>query len=334
MSVAETPPAILAAAFDHCTRLARRTGKNFYWSFLTLPADQRRDMGALYAFMRVTDDLGDDPAEPLDRRRLAVADWRERTAAALAGEPIAPAASRAAVLTAFADVARRRGIPSELPRDVIDGVAADLAGPPTAPGGPRTFFTTAAELDDYCYHVAGAVGLCCLHVWGCRELNGAAREPALACGRAFQRTNVLRDLAEDAAAGRVYLPNETLVRFGLEPADLLGPPGDDARDGESVRDRLARMLRCETDRTRREYAAAEPLFGFVSPYGSGVLRAMTTIYGDLLTRIENVGPDVLERRVRVPDWKKGAAVVRGLADRFLTPRQTGAASVVSDPTGK
>ena len=320
MSVAQAPPADLVAAFNDCTRLARRTGKNFYWSFLTLPADQRRDMGALYAFMRVTDDLGDDPAEPIDRRRLAVADWRERTGAALAGEPIAPAAPHAAVLTAFADIARRRGIPSELPRDVIDGVAADLAGPPASPGRPQAFFTTAAELDDYCYHVAGAVGLCCLHVWGCRDIDGEAREPALACGRAFQRTNILRDLAEDAAAGRVYLPNETLVRFGLEPADLLGPPGDDARDGESVRDRLARMLRCETDRTRREYAAAEPLFGFVSPHGRGVLRAMTTIYGDLLDRIEAAGVGVFDQRVRVPAWRKAAAVAGGLADRFHPAR--------------
>ena len=310
------PPADLAPAFDHCARLARAAGKNFYWSFLTLPRAMRRDMAALYAFMRVTDDLGDDGAVPLDRRRLAVADWRERTAAALAGEPVPANEEHAAVLAAFADVAARRGIPAELPRDVIDGVAADLAGPPAEPGSPRVFFRTPAELDAYCYHVAGAVGLCCLHVWGCGGLDGAAREPALACGRAFQRTNILRDLAEDAAAGRVYLPVETLDRFGVEPADLL-PDADRSadRDGERVDARLARLLRCEIDRTRAEYAAAGPLFDCVSPAGRGVLRAMMAIYGGLLDRIEATGVGVLTRRVRVPAWRKAAAVAGGLVAR-------------------
>ncbi|MFH5803858.1 phytoene/squalene synthase family protein [Alienimonas sp. DA493] len=315
------PPADLDAAFAQCTRLARRTGKNFYWSFLTLPADQRRDMGALYAFMRVTDDLGDDPAEPLDRRRLAVANWRERTAAALHGEAIDPAAPHAAALIAFADVARRRGIPPGLPQDVIDGVAADLAAPPPEPGRPRVFFETAAGRDEYCYHVAGAVGLCCLHVWGCEQLSsdggdGAAREPALACGRAFQRTNILRDVAEDAAAGRVYLPADRLAAFGVEPADLLGANLADVRDGEAVRQRIERLLRCEADETRAEYADAEPLFNFVSPHGRGVLHAMTRIYGELLNRAERAGIDVLSRRVRVPSWRKAAAVAGGLAARW------------------
>ena len=310
------PPAELAPAFDHCARLARAAGKNFYWSFLTLPRAMRRDMAALYAFMRVTDDLGDDAAVPLDRRRLAVAEWRDRTAAALHGEPDDPDAAHAPVLAAFADVAARRGLPADLPRDVIDGVAADLAGPPAEPGAPRVFFETPAELDDYCYHVAGAVGLCCLHVWGCRELDGAAREPALACGRAFQRTNILRDLAEDAAAGRVYLPGETLSRFGVEPADLL-PNADRTadRDGEPVEARLARLLRCEVDGARAEYAAAEPLFDFVSPAGRGVLRAMTGIYGDLLGRVAAAGTGVLTERVRVPAWRKAAAVGAGWAAR-------------------
>ena len=306
----------LDAAFASCTRLARRTGRNFYWSFLTLPRPMRRDMAALYAFMRVTDDLGDDPAEPLDRRRAAVAHWRDRTAAALAGDPIDPGEPHAAVLRAFADVARRRGIPASLPDNVIDGVAADLAGPPAVPGAPRVFFETAAGLDAYCYQVAGAVGLCCLHVWGCEGVDGAAREPALACGRAFQRTNVLRDLAEDAAAGRVYLPADTLLQFGLEPADFL-PTADVSadRDGEPVERRISRLLRCEVDRTRAEYAAAEPLFGRVSPAGRGVLRAMTAIYGGLLDRVEAAGAGVLDRRVRVPTWRKIAAVGTGLLAR-------------------
>ena len=249
-----------------------------------------------------------------------MAEWRERTAAALHGEAVDPSATHAAILIAFADVARRRGIPSNLPRDVIDGVAADLAGPPPTFGQPRVFFETAAARDDYCYHVAGAVGLCCLHVWGCGELDGEAREPALACGRAFQRTNILRDLREDALHGRVYLPAPRLAQFGVEPADLLGPCGDpllDAmRDGEPVRRRLERLLRCEADEIGGEYAAAEPLFDFVSPHGRGVLHAMFGIYGGLLNRAEAAGAGVLDRRVRVPTWRKAAAVAGGLAARW------------------
>ncbi|NNJ24462.1 phytoene/squalene synthase family protein [Alienimonas chondri] len=307
------PPPNLDAAFADCTRLARRTGKNFYWSFLTLPADQRRDMGALYAFMRVTDDLGDDPDEPLDRRRWAIEDWRSRTEAALRGDSVDPSV---AYLAAFMDVVRRRGIPVHLPLDVIDGVAADLAGPQAAPGEPRTFFETAAQRDDYCYHVAGAVGLCCLHVWGCEQLDGTAREPALACGRAFQRTNILRDLAEDAATGRVYLPAERLAQFGVEPADLLGNGLDEIRDGEAIRHRLERLLRCEVEEVRHEYDRAKPLFAHVSPHGRGVLHAMTRIYGDLLNQAEHAGIDVLRRRVRVPAWRKAAAVAGGFAERW------------------
>ena len=325
----------LDAAFAHCTRLARRTGRNFYWSFLTLPREMRRDMAALYAFMRVTDDLGDDPAEPLDRRRAAVANWRDRTAAALAGGSVDADKPHAVVLRAFADVARRRGIPAALPGDVVDGVAADLAGPPAVPGVPRVFFETDAGLDAYCYQVAGAVGLCCLYVWGCDGLGEGAREPALACGRAFQRTNVLRDLAEDAAAGRCYLPADTLARFGVGPADFL-PTADLSadRDGEPVVRRIARLLRCEVDRTRAEYAAAEPLFDSVSPAGRGVLRAMTAIYGGLLDRVEAAGIGVLDRRVRVPAWRKAAAVAAGLADRFARSPPAGVGSVVSDASGK
>ena len=244
----------------------------------------------------------------------------ERTAAALHGEPVDPTADHAAVLTAFADVARRRDIPPGLPRDVIDGVAADLAGPPPAFGEPRAYFDDAGQRDAYCYQVAGAVGLCCLHVWGCEDLNGHAREPALACGRAFQRTNILRDLAEDALSGRVYLPADRLTQFGVEPADLLGPSDDpilDAvRDGEPVRRRLERLLRCEADEIGAEYAAAEPLFEFVSPHGRGVLHAMFAIYGGLLNRVEAAGIDVLDRRVRVPTWRKLAAVAGGLSARW------------------
>ena len=315
MSVAAAPPPGLAAAFDHCDRLARRTGRNFYWSFLTLPRDMRRDMAALYAFMRVTDDLGDDPAAPLDARRAAVADWRDRTAAALAGGFV----GGDPVLAAFADVAARRGIPSHLPADVIDGVAADLAGPPPGPAAPRVFFPDAPARDAYCYRVAGAVGLVCLHVWGCDGLEdpgGAARGPALALGRAFQRTNILRDLAEDAAAGRCYLPADLLARFGLVPADLAaGADPAATRGGEAVRSRLSRLIRCEAAGVRAEFAAAESLSGLVSRDGRGVLRAMTAIYRDLFERVEAAGPGVLDGRVSVPTWRKLAAVAAGLADR-------------------
>lgn len=269
----------LAASFHHCRRLTQRTAGNFYYSFLTLPSEVRRDMCALYAFMRVSDDLGDDDSVPLEQRRTNLATWRESVA-----QTLSSGHSNHAVLPALVDVVERRAIPRELLSDVIDGIEMDLA--PVA-------FETFAQLERYCYHVAGAVGLCCIHVWGFE--GRAARQQAIECGLAFQLTNILRDLAEDAARGRTYLPREDLDRFGYTPADLAASVNDE---------RFVRLMAFEVERAKASYERSKPLSTSINPVGRPVLAAMRRIYGGLLQEIERRNYDVFTRRVALPRWKK------------------------------
>lgn len=284
------PPAIandLATSFDHCRRLTRRTAKNFYYSFLTLPADVRRDMCALYAYMRVCDDLGDDTSIPTEQRREALTRWREDVIAALRGDQtIHP------VLPALADVVSRRQVPHEPLLDVIDGVEMDLA---------PVRYDTFEALADYCYHVAGAVGICCIHVWGFQ--GDEATDRAIDCGAAFQLTNILRDLGEDARMGRVYLPREDLDRFGYSESDLAAGRLDD---------RFRRLMAFEVARARDYYRQAEPLAQMVSPTGRPVLAAMRRIYGGLLGEIERRHYDVFHHRISLPRWRKLAIVAAAM----------------------
>jgi phytoene synthase len=269
----------LDASYRYCQRLARRTAKNFYYAFLTLPADVRRDMCALYSYMRVCDDLGDDERLPLPARRAALADWRTAVVEALeAGVATHP------VLPALTDVARRRGIPAEALLDVITGVEMDLS---------PVRYESFEALTDYCYHVAGAVGVCCIHVWG---FDGeTARQRAIECGLAFQLTNILRDLAEDARMGRLYLPAEDLERFRYQPAELAAGVVDD---------RFRELMSFQVARARDYYKRSAPLAELLRPTGRPVFTAMWRIYSGLLDEIERRNYDVFRGRVTLPPWKK------------------------------
>jgi 15-cis-phytoene synthase len=264
----------LEESFRYCRRLAQRTGRNFYFSFLTLPRPLLRDMCALYAFMRVTDDLGDDLSQTTDQRREALETWRSDLQYALND-----AAVTHPVLPAMVDVQRRHQIPVDHLEAVITGVEMDLD-----PQGFETF----EDLAYYCDHVAGAVGLCCIHIWGFRD--PAAGERALDCGRAFQLTNILRDLAEDAAMGRIYLPREDLHRFGYTP--------DDLRQG--CRDQRFRdLMLFEVIRAREYYRRSLALHQQLDAPGRPILSAMLQIYGGLLKEIERRDYDVFTRRINL-----------------------------------
>src|SRR6185369_5380403 len=171
--------------YRHSQELARRTAGNFYYSFLTLPRDRFRAMCVLYAFMRVTDDIGDDERPAADRTRDLTA-WRDALARVCDG-----GTTDHPVLPAVADILKTYRVPREYLDAVIMGVEADL---------DTVSFETFAQLNDYCYHVAGAVGLACIHIWGFHD--DRAKAAAVDCGTAFQLTNILRDLAEDAARDR------------------------------------------------------------------------------------------------------------------------------------
>jgi phytoene synthase len=262
----------LAASYAHCVTLAAREAGNFYHAFRLLPADQRRAMCALYAFMRLADDLADGP-EPCETKRSALATWRRQLHDALAGtyaHPIHPA---------LHDTLTRFAIPARYLEDVLDGVEMDL---------DTAGYDTFADLYRYCYRVASAVGLACIHVWGFSDER--ALEHAESAGIALQLTNILRDLKEDAGRGRIYLPREDLARFGYSAEDLK----------QGVRNEPFRnLMRFEAERAYAHYRAAEPLAPLLPPAGRAVFLAMLRTYRALLDKIVARDYDVFSRRVRV-----------------------------------
>ena len=271
----------LEASFEHCRHVARTRAKNFYYSFVLLPRAQRDAMCAVYAFMRYCDDLSDEPGatrEPLER-------WRASLDAALAGD-----CGGHPTLPAFAGTVRRYRIPHEYFYDMIDGVTSDLT--------PRRI-ATFAELYRYCYQVASIVGMTTIHIFGfdAYEAIGLAEK----CGIAFQLTNILRDVREDAGLGRVYLPAEDLQRFHVTPEDLAA-----GRRTQPFMD----LMRFEAARARAYYTESEPLIAMVHAESRPSLAALIAIYSRLLEKIERSGYDVLTRRIRLSTPEKLWIVVR------------------------
>lgn len=279
----------LARSYHYCDRLARRQAANFYPAFRLLPRDQRLAMCALYAFMRVADDLADEPGEP-EAKRAALLDWGRRLDAALAGQYSHP------LHAALHHTVATYRIPPEYLHAVIAGVGMDLE-----PVRLATF----DELYRYCYHVASAVGLACIHVWGFK--GEKAKEHAEAAGIAFQLTNILRDVAEDAGRGRVYLPAEDLKRFGCTAEQVLG--GDRGDD-------LRALLRFEAERAYGYYEASRPLARLLPPPGRAVFLTMSGIYRGLLDAIVRRDCDVFAGRVRLSKWHKLWLALRALPVRW------------------
>lgn len=267
----------VAESYAFCERVARTQAKNFYYSFLLLSRPQRQAMCAIYAFMRYCDDLSD--AEGIRDRAGAIARWQADLEAALAGS-----APENPVWPAFADAVARYRIPHEYFRAMIRGISSDLE--------PR-HIQTFPELYDYCYHVASVVGLTIIHIFGFHDPR--ALELAERCGVAFQLTNILRDVREDADHGRVYLPAEDLVRFGVTATEL---------SGSALSPALRKLLEFEAERARAYYQETESLIDLVDGRSRASLKALIGIYSRLLERISNSGYEVLRERVRVPAWEK------------------------------
>jgi phytoene synthase len=271
------------SSYAFCRRLTRARAKNFYYSFLLLSEQQRKAMCAIYAFMRYCDDLSDEPGAT----QAAIDQWREELKRALQGQfgdhPAWPA---------FHHTVKRFRIPHRYFHEMIDGVAGDL--------DPRRF-ETFEELYRYCYQVASVVGLTTIHIFG---FDTASALPlAEKCGVAFQLTNILRDIREDAERGRIYLPLEDLRRFGVSEADLRAGNRSEA---------LIRLLRFETSRARQYYRESMPLLELIHPRSRPALWALISIYSRLLERIERRGFDVFSRRVRLSPLEKSWIVVRAL----------------------
>jgi 15-cis-phytoene synthase len=268
-------PSSLEQSYRYCRVVAKARAKNFYYSFLLLEKPQRDAMCAVYAFMRHCDDLSDDPAAT-DRVqvRLAVAEWRLQLDRTLKGEtavnPIWPA---------FADTVQRYRIPHRYFHEMIDGILSDLE-----PCEMGTF----DELYRYCYRVASVVGLTVIHIFGFRSPK--ALMLAEKCGIAFQLTNILRDVREDADMGRIYLPKEDLDRFGV-PAEQLKSGRED--------DRFRALMQFEAARAQSFYDEAAPLIDLIEPKSRRSLWALREIYLRLLFKIKTSGYSVLSGRVAV-----------------------------------
>jgi phytoene synthase len=276
-------PVGLAESYRYCRRVARREARNFYYSFMVLPPAKREAMCAVYAFMRYCDDIADSPGAPADKRGYLDA-WRAALGAAMRGD-----CGGSAILPAFRDTVERYRIPARLFEALIEGAAMDLT---------VCRYATFAELREYCYRVASVVGLVCIRIFG---FAGATEPPpeaeryAEALGIAFQLTNILRDIPEDATMGRIYLPLEDLAAFDYPAADLLAGVADD---------RFLRLVQFEAQRAREFYAAARPLTGMLAPESRPCLAAMEGIYRGILDQIERQDYNVFARRARLSAWRK------------------------------
>ncbi len=274
---------VLAASYAFCHQVVRQARSSFSPCFLLLPRPKRRAMEALYAFMRQTDDLADNP-RPTVERRAALAGWRTALDAALSGSADAVELPGSLLLPAVADTVHAFQIPKEYLHAVIDGVEMDLE---------RPYYETFSELAEYCRRVASAVGLACIYVWGFR--GDEAFHLAQQCGVAFQLTNILRDLKEDAQQGRVYLPREDLRACGY--------PAEDLARG-IVDKRFERLMALELERAERLYREGAELAHYLEPDGRRIFGMMTTVYYRLLGEVRRRQHEVLVRRIRLSAWQK------------------------------
>ena len=289
------------AAYHRCQEITRSRARNFYYGIRLLPPTKRAALCAVYAFARHVDDIGDDLAAPRDRRLEWLGEARARLgrvrALAAAPEQEGPAQEGDPVLLALADAARRYALPLDAFDELIDGVQADVEG---------RSYATFAELASYCSCVAGSIGRLALGVFGSSDPERATRL-ADALGVAMQLTNVLRDLREDAAAGRVYLPREDLDRFGCYPlpigGGLLWP---------HERSTLA-LVRFAAERAERWFEHGLLLLPLLDRRSAACVAAMAGIYRRILGRIARQPELALERRVALPAWEKAVVATRSLA---------------------
>ena len=280
----------------YCARLTRRAKSSFPLAFRVLPKPKRNAMIVLYAFMRVTDDLADEPGE-VTTKRLALRCWRNRLDAALQGE------YSHRLHAALVHAVHTYGVPTGYLHDVIDGVEMDLE---------PVQYATFADLYPYCYRVASAVGLACVPVWGTQPGVRAEQyhEPAEAAGIAFQLTNILRDLGEDYAKGRVYLPQDELAQFDTPPETWQDP---------ACRDAFRAMMQFQANRARQYYDRSRALTPLLSSDGRRIFHLMSGLYQRLLDEIGHRDYDVFTTRVRVPNLAKVQLLVSSWVADNLTP---------------
>ena len=262
---------------EYCQQKAAQSGSSFYYSFLFLPPERRRAITALYAFCREVDDVADE-ASDVEIARAKLAWWRTEVANFEAGHPAHP------VTRALAPFAARFGIDGKRLNEIIDGMEMDLT---------HHRYADFDSLKLYCHRAAGVVGQLSASIFGYR--NPSTLEYAESLGIAFQFTNIIRDVGEDARRGRVYLPAIEMERFGLSARDILALKG-----GDSFR----ALMAMQSERAEAWYERA---FAQLAPEDRRDQRAgliMAAIYRTLLAEIRAAGFPVLEGRVALTPLRK------------------------------
>jgi phytoene synthase len=281
--VSSNTTTLLESSRRYCERLTRQAAKNFYYGLKLLPEPKRSAMFALYAYMRLVDDIADDEDGRTAEQRVAELEaWKAQTHAALAGENVE---GGHLLWPAFCEVVRTYNIPALVFDEVIEGQRQDLE--PVA-------FETFEQLRVYCRRVAGVVGLASICVWGF-EGGKATEAMAVDRGIAFQLTNILRDLREDAGKGRMYLPREELARFGVSVEDI-----GEGNGGE----KFLEMMRFQIERAEGFYKSSRELEERIERSSRPTLVAMTEIYHSLLELIAADPGRVLKERVGLSAMSK------------------------------
>jgi squalene synthase HpnC/squalene synthase HpnD len=277
---------LLARSYDECYRVARESHSNFYYAFFLLPKTRRDGLAALYAFMRLIDDVADENHDASAKQR-ALAKWRAALDEAVMANGRAnistlPGASE--VLPALVDTMRRYNMPARYLHDLISGAEMDLT---------VKSYSTFDRLREYCYRVAGTVGLTCTHVFGFRDAR--ALDLAEKLGLAFQLTNIIRDVHDDYAMGRVYLPDEDLAQYNVKPEDF-------ARNEATLG--VRELLRFEAERAWQCYEEGAALLNLIEPESRSALWLLVHTYSALLARIEEMDFAVFAERVRLSKAEK------------------------------
>lgn len=289
---------ILDQAYAVCRSIARREAKNFYYAFVALPLPKRNAICAVYAFMRRADDLADDESVPIDERHVRleawIASWRAVSTGGKTNDP---------VFLAVRDATVRYGIPLALLDELVSGVTMDLDS--ASLDAPDTY-ATFTDLYRYCYLVASVVGLVCIRIFGYKDAR--AEKLAEETGIAFQLTNILRDVAEDAERNRVYLPLEDLSAYGVSLHALLN-----RQKGSAPTANERALLKGIGKRAEKYYESAQALMPLIDKESRPALWVLVEIYHALLRRIEKADFNVFSQRVSVPTIEKLRILAVGMA---------------------
>ena len=305
-------------AYAVCRQIARREAKNFYYAFVALPEAKRNAICAVYAFMRHADDLSDDETKLRDERRADLNTWLEAWHQAAQGE-----STEDPVFIALRDAQSRFHITTDLLDQLVQGTAMDLHSHANhdAPGSNSVHqlsFDTYETFDDlyrYCYYVASVVGLVCIRIF--EYTDPSAEKLAEETGIAFQLTNILRDVKEDAERDRIYLPLEDMERFGVTIKEI-----QQLKNGRHLTLNQRELLEFEANRAEHYYKSGEALLPLIAADSRPALWVLITIYHGLLRRIEGRNFDVFTERVSVPTMTKLTILARGLL-RTLANRLRG-----------